>query len=93
MNVLDPSPWSKVNQTESQTASTSTSGIPLLLNERPIGPSENKQIVSMTLCKNVGADDVGKDTGPGKKTRFMLSFKICYFYLVFLVKILQVMLK
>lgn len=93
VNVLDPSPWSKVNQTESQTASTSTSGIPLLLNERPIGPSENKQIVSMTLCKNVGADDVGKDTGPGKKTRFMLSFKICYFYLVFLVKILQVMLK
>ncbi|KAM7087259.1 coiled-coil domain-containing protein 73 [Molossus nigricans] len=64
VNFLDPSPRSKVNQTESQTASTSTSGIPLLLNERPIGPSENKKIVSMTLCKNVGVDDVRKGIGP-----------------------------
>ncbi|XP_059565196.1 coiled-coil domain-containing protein 73 [Myotis daubentonii] len=59
VNFLDPSSWSKVNQNESQTVSTSTSGIPLLLNERPIGPSENEKIVSMTLCKNVR-----KDTGP-----------------------------
>ncbi|XP_023612165.1 coiled-coil domain-containing protein 73 [Myotis lucifugus] len=61
VNFLDPSSWSKVNQNESQTVSTSTSGIPLLLNERPIGPSENEKIVSMTLCKNV-RKDIGPDT-------------------------------
>ncbi|XP_034500694.1 coiled-coil domain-containing protein 73 [Ailuropoda melanoleuca] len=61
VNFLDPNPWSKVNQTESQTLSTSTSSIPLL-KERPIGPSENKNIVSVTLCKN--DDDIRKDTGP-----------------------------
>ncbi|XP_047735331.1 coiled-coil domain-containing protein 73 isoform X2 [Prionailurus viverrinus] len=62
VNFLDPSPWSKVNQIESQTLSTSTSSIPLLLQERPTGPSENKNMVSVTLCKNV--DDIRKDTGP-----------------------------
>uniref|UniRef100_M3YIR9 Coiled-coil domain containing 73 n=1 Tax=Mustela putorius furo TaxID=9669 RepID=M3YIR9_MUSPF len=61
VNFLDPSPWSKVNQTESQTLSTSTSSIPLL-KERPIGPSANKNLVSMTLCKN--DDGIRKDTGP-----------------------------
>ncbi|XP_014390438.1 PREDICTED: coiled-coil domain-containing protein 73 [Myotis brandtii] len=85
VNFLDPSSWSKVNQNESQTVSTSTSGIPLLLNERPIGPSENEKIVSMTLCKNVR-----KDIGPGKKTSFMFTLKNYYFCLVFLVKILQI---
>lgn len=74
INVLDPSPWSKPNQIESQTVSTSTCNIPLLL-ERPIGPSENKKTVSMTLCKNVGVEEVRKGIGPGKKTRFMFSFK------------------
>lgn len=68
VNFLDPSSWSKVNQNESQTVSTSTSGIPLLLNERPVDPSENEKIVSMTLCKNVR-----KDIGPGKKTSFMFK--------------------
>ncbi|XP_023387820.1 coiled-coil domain-containing protein 73 [Pteropus vampyrus] len=63
VNVLDPSPWSKVNQTESQTVSTSPCSIPSLLKESPIGPSENK-IVSVTLCKSVGVDDVRTDTGP-----------------------------
>ncbi|XP_023095501.2 coiled-coil domain-containing protein 73 isoform X1 [Felis catus] len=62
VNFLDPSLWSKVNQIESQTLSTSTSSIPLLLQERPTGPSENKNMVSVTLCKNV--DDIRKDTGP-----------------------------
>ncbi|XP_036282262.1 coiled-coil domain-containing protein 73 isoform X1 [Pipistrellus kuhlii] len=64
VNFLDPSSWLKVNQNESQTVSTSTPGIPLLLNKRPIGPSENEKIVSMTLCKNVCVDDVRKDIGP-----------------------------
>ncbi|KAM5317451.1 coiled-coil domain-containing protein 73 [Glossophaga mutica] len=64
VNFLEPGPWSKVNQTESQTVSTSTSSIPLSLKERPIGPSENEKIVSMTLCENVGVDDVSKDIGP-----------------------------
>ncbi|XP_027437352.2 coiled-coil domain-containing protein 73 isoform X5 [Zalophus californianus] len=62
VNFLDPSPWSKVNQTKSQTPSTSTSSIPLL-KERPVGPSENKNMVSMTLCKN-DDDDIRKDIGP-----------------------------
>ncbi|XP_039089326.1 coiled-coil domain-containing protein 73 isoform X2 [Hyaena hyaena] len=62
VNFLDPSPWSKVNQTESQTLSTSTSNTPLLLQERPTGPSENKNMVSVILCKN--DDDTRKDTGP-----------------------------
>ncbi|XP_045871561.1 coiled-coil domain-containing protein 73 [Meles meles] len=61
VNFLDPSPWSKVNQTESQTLSTSTSSIPLL-KERPVGPSANKNVVSMTLCKN--DDGIRKDIGP-----------------------------
>nr|KAF6464375.1 coiled-coil domain containing 73 [Rousettus aegyptiacus] len=63
VSVLDPSPWSKVNQTESQTVSTSPCSIPLLLKESPVGPSENKSI-SVTLCKSVGVDDVRTDTGP-----------------------------
>ncbi|XP_021541015.1 coiled-coil domain-containing protein 73 [Neomonachus schauinslandi] len=62
MNFLDPSPWSKVNQTKSQTLSTSTSSIPLL-KERPVGPSEDKNMVSMTLCKN-DDDGIKKDIGP-----------------------------
>ncbi|XP_058402182.1 coiled-coil domain-containing protein 73 [Diceros bicornis minor] len=62
MNFLDPSPWSKVNQIASQTVSTSNSSTPLLLKERPAGPSENK-IVSMTLDKNVGVDNVRRDIG------------------------------
>ncbi|KAM5222433.1 LOW QUALITY PROTEIN: coiled-coil domain-containing protein 73 [Hipposideros larvatus] len=64
VNVLEPSPWSKVNQIESQTVSTSTCSIPLLLKERPTGPSENRKIVSMTLCKNIGVDEIRKDIGP-----------------------------
>ncbi|XP_019495031.1 PREDICTED: coiled-coil domain-containing protein 73 [Hipposideros armiger] len=64
VNVLEPSPWSKVNQIESQTVSTSTCSIPLLLKERPTGPSENIKIVSMTLCKNIGVDEIRKDIGP-----------------------------
>uniref|UniRef100_A0A8C0T6S0 Coiled-coil domain containing 73 n=1 Tax=Canis lupus familiaris TaxID=9615 RepID=A0A8C0T6S0_CANLF len=64
VNFLDPSPWSKVNQIESQTVSTSTSSIPLLLKERPVGPSENKNTVSVTLCENDhnGIRDTGPDT-------------------------------
>nr|XP_020766940.1 coiled-coil domain-containing protein 73 isoform X2 [Odocoileus virginianus texanus] len=64
VNFLGPSSWSKVNQIESQTVSTSTSSIPLLLNERPVGLLENKKIVSMTLCKNVSVDEARKDVGP-----------------------------
>nr|XP_055137978.1 coiled-coil domain-containing protein 73 isoform X4 [Symphalangus syndactylus] len=64
MNFSDPSPWSKVNHIESQTASSSTPSISLLLKERPLDPSENKKIISMALCKNIGVDDVGKDIGP-----------------------------
>ncbi|XP_019594075.2 coiled-coil domain-containing protein 73 [Rhinolophus sinicus] len=64
VNVLDPSSWSKVNQIESQTVSTSTCSIPLLLKERSTGPSENKKIVSMTLCKNAGMDEIRKDIVP-----------------------------
>lgn len=90
VNFLDPSPWSKVNQAESQTVSTLTSSLPLLLKERPIGPTEDEKIVSMTLCKNVCVDDVSKEIGPGKK---MFSFKSCYFYLVFLLKIHQIVFK
>lgn len=71
VNFLDPTPWSKVNQVESQTVGTLTSSIPLLLKERPIGPSENKKSVSMTLCKNVDVDDARKDIEPGKKIRFI----------------------
>uniref|UniRef100_A0A673TX96 Coiled-coil domain containing 73 n=1 Tax=Suricata suricatta TaxID=37032 RepID=A0A673TX96_SURSU len=63
VNFLDPSPWSKVNQTESQTLSTSTSSIPLLVQERPTGPSENKNMDSVILYKKVD-DDTRKDTGP-----------------------------
>ncbi|PNJ68775.1 LOW QUALITY PROTEIN: CCDC73 isoform 2 [Pongo abelii] len=64
MNFSDPGPWSKVNHIESQTASSSTPRISLLLKEGPLDPSENKKIISMALCKNIGEDDVGKDIGP-----------------------------
>uniref|UniRef100_A0A2K6FM26 Coiled-coil domain containing 73 n=1 Tax=Propithecus coquereli TaxID=379532 RepID=A0A2K6FM26_PROCO len=64
MNFSEPSPWSKVNQIESQTVGISTSSISLLLKERPIGPSENRKIISMALCKNVDVDDIRKDIGP-----------------------------
>lgn len=67
MNFSDPGPWSKVNHIESQTASSSTPSISLLLKERPLDPSENKKIIPMALCKNIGVDDVGKHIGPGKK--------------------------
>lgn len=81
VNVLDPSSWSKVNQIESQTVSTSTCSIPLLLKERSTGPSENKKTVSMTLCKNAGMDEIRKDIVPGKKTSFLLKFPflLCIF--------------
>uniref|UniRef100_A0A8B9XY76 Coiled-coil domain containing 73 n=1 Tax=Bos mutus grunniens TaxID=30521 RepID=A0A8B9XY76_BOSMU len=64
VNFLGPSSWSKVNQIESQTVSTSTSSIPLLLNERPVSLLENKKTVSMTLCKNVSVDEARNDVGP-----------------------------
>uniref|UniRef100_A0A4W2FU59 Coiled-coil domain containing 73 n=1 Tax=Bos indicus x Bos taurus TaxID=30522 RepID=A0A4W2FU59_BOBOX len=64
VNFLGPSSWSKVNQIESQTVSTSTSSIPLLLNERPVSLLENKKTVSMTLCKNVSMDEARNDVGP-----------------------------
>ncbi|XP_068410298.1 coiled-coil domain-containing protein 73 [Eschrichtius robustus] len=64
VNFLDPSSWPKVNQIESQTVSTSTSSIPLSLKKRPIGLLENKKMVSLAPCKNVGVDDDRKDSGP-----------------------------
>uniref|UniRef100_A0A8D2EGU9 Coiled-coil domain containing 73 n=1 Tax=Theropithecus gelada TaxID=9565 RepID=A0A8D2EGU9_THEGE len=64
MNFSDPGHWSKVNHIESQTASSSTPSISLLLKERPLDPSENKKIIPMALCKNIGVDDVGKNIGP-----------------------------
>ncbi|XP_054555263.1 coiled-coil domain-containing protein 73 isoform X2 [Talpa occidentalis] len=64
VSFLDPSPWSKVNQMESQTVSTSTSSIPLLLKEGTVGPSENTKIISVTLHKTDDVDDVRKDIGP-----------------------------
>ncbi|XP_017833482.3 coiled-coil domain-containing protein 73 isoform X1 [Callithrix jacchus] len=64
MNFSAPGPWSKVNHIESQTASSSTRSISLLLKERPLDPSENKKIISMALCKNIAGDDVRKDIGP-----------------------------
>ena len=73
VNFLGPSSLSKVNQIESQTVSTSTSSIPLLLNERPVGLLENKKTVSMTLCKNVSVDEARNDVGPGNN-----YFKICF---------------
>ncbi|XP_064221123.1 coiled-coil domain-containing protein 73 [Aotus nancymaae] len=63
MNFSAPGPWSKVNHIESQTASSSTPSISLLLKERPLDPSENKKIISVALCKNTAAD-VRKDIGP-----------------------------
>ncbi|XP_037694894.1 coiled-coil domain-containing protein 73 isoform X2 [Choloepus didactylus] len=64
LNFLEPSLWSKVNQIESQTVNTSASSIPLLLKGRPVSPSENEKIVSVTICKNVGEDDVKKEIRP-----------------------------
>ncbi|XP_028022010.2 coiled-coil domain-containing protein 73 [Balaenoptera acutorostrata] len=64
VNFLDPSSWPKVNQIESQIVSTSTSSIPLSLKKRPIGLLENKKMVSLAPCKNVGVDDDRKDSGP-----------------------------
>ncbi|KAM5248424.1 coiled-coil domain-containing protein 73 [Ctenodactylus gundi] len=61
INFLDPGPWSKVNQTESQTVSTSAC-VPLLL-ERPADSSENKKTFSATLHKNVDMDLIKKDIG------------------------------
>ncbi|XP_013358436.1 PREDICTED: coiled-coil domain-containing protein 73 [Chinchilla lanigera] len=60
MNFLDPSAWSKVNQTAGQT----TPSTPLLLKERPAGPSENTRTISVALCNSAGVDDVRKDAGP-----------------------------
>ncbi|XP_073899901.1 coiled-coil domain-containing protein 73 isoform X6 [Castor canadensis] len=64
MTFLEPGPWSKVNQTESQTVSTSTPSIPLLLKEGPVGPLQNKKIISRTPCKNDGVDDFRESIGP-----------------------------
>ncbi|XP_040835989.1 coiled-coil domain-containing protein 73 [Ochotona curzoniae] len=71
MNFLDPSPWSKVNQIESQTGSTSTTCVPFFLKERPIGASACKNILSGTLHRNVGVDDSQKDieSDPPRKNR------------------------
>ncbi|XP_006883846.1 PREDICTED: coiled-coil domain-containing protein 73 [Elephantulus edwardii] len=63
VNFLDPSAWSKVNHTESQTGRTSTSSIIFLPKERPIDLSENKKIFSVTVGKNVGVDEAKKDAG------------------------------
>ncbi|XP_021119647.1 coiled-coil domain-containing protein 73 isoform X5 [Heterocephalus glaber] len=64
MNFLDPGPWSKVNQTAGQTVSPAMSSTPLLLKERPAGPSEHTKTTSVALCKNAGVDDVRQDAGP-----------------------------
>ncbi|XP_069888750.1 coiled-coil domain-containing protein 73 [Dipodomys merriami] len=61
---LDTSPWSKANQNESQIVSTLTCSIPLLVKERPAVPTENKRIMSLTPCKNVGMEDGTKDNQP-----------------------------
>ncbi|ELW72344.1 Coiled-coil domain-containing protein 73 [Tupaia chinensis] len=60
-DFLDPGPWPKVNQAQSQTASTSTCRIPLLLRERLVGPSENRKSVSVSLRENGGEENVSKD--------------------------------
>ncbi|XP_007941474.1 coiled-coil domain-containing protein 73 [Orycteropus afer afer] len=64
LNFLDPGPWSKVNQTESQTVSTSASSFLSVPKERPVGLYENKKIASMTFSKNICVDEVRKDVGP-----------------------------
>uniref|UniRef100_H0Y278 Coiled-coil domain containing 73 n=1 Tax=Otolemur garnettii TaxID=30611 RepID=H0Y278_OTOGA len=64
MNISEPGPWSKVNQIENQIVDTSTSSISLLLKEKQINPSQNKNTISMSLCKNVDMDDNRKDIGP-----------------------------
>ncbi|XP_058519196.1 coiled-coil domain-containing protein 73 isoform X2 [Ochotona princeps] len=71
LNFLDPSPWSNVNQIESQTGSTSTACVPFLLKERPTGASACKNILSGTLHKNVGVHDSQKDleSDPPRKNR------------------------
>ncbi|XP_007497284.2 coiled-coil domain-containing protein 73 isoform X1 [Monodelphis domestica] len=61
LNFLDPRPWSKVNQVESQTMNTLASKVPLLLEERLVGSSENKKIPSKTLCQNLGLDAVMRE--------------------------------
>ncbi|XP_044536586.1 coiled-coil domain-containing protein 73 [Gracilinanus agilis] len=61
LNFLDPRPWSKVNQVESQTMNTLASTVPLLLKERLTGSSENKKIPSKTLCQNLGLDAVMRE--------------------------------
>ncbi|KAM8970778.1 coiled-coil domain-containing protein 73-like [Sarcophilus harrisii] len=54
LNFLDPRPWAKVNQVESQTMNTLASKMPLLLKERLVGSSENKKKSSKILCQNLG---------------------------------------
>ncbi|KAM4845987.1 coiled-coil domain-containing protein 73 isoform 2-T3 [Thomomys bottae] len=61
---LDAGLWSKANQNESQIMNTSTCNIPLLLKERPVGPSGNKMVISVTPSKNVGIEDGTKDNEP-----------------------------
>ncbi|XP_072475335.1 coiled-coil domain-containing protein 73 isoform X2 [Notamacropus eugenii] len=61
LDFLDPRPWSKVNQVESQTMNTLASKVPLLLKERVVGSSENKKIPSKTLCQNLGLDAVMRE--------------------------------
>ncbi|XP_074086534.1 coiled-coil domain-containing protein 73 [Macrotis lagotis] len=58
LKFLDPRPWSKVNQVESQTMNTL---VPLLLKERLVGSSENKKISSKTLCQNLDLDSLMRE--------------------------------
>ncbi|XP_036619565.1 coiled-coil domain-containing protein 73 [Trichosurus vulpecula] len=61
LDFLEPRPWSKVNQVESQTMNTLASKVPLLLKERLVVSSENKKIPSKTLCQNLGLDAVTRE--------------------------------
>nr|XP_020819559.1 coiled-coil domain-containing protein 73 [Phascolarctos cinereus] len=61
LNFLDPCPWPKVNQVESQTMNTLASKVPLLLKEKLVDSSENKKIPSKTLCQNLGLDAVMRE--------------------------------
>ncbi|XP_038620049.1 coiled-coil domain-containing protein 73 [Tachyglossus aculeatus] len=58
LNFLDFSPWSKINQAESQTETTSPSTVAFLLTERPRCPSESKRILSPSYCGSLGKNAV-----------------------------------
>ncbi|XP_051822921.1 coiled-coil domain-containing protein 73 isoform X1 [Antechinus flavipes] len=68
LNFLDPRPWAKVNQVESQTMNTLASKMPLLLKERLVGSSENKKKSSKTLCQNLGLHAVMRKIRMGQTT-------------------------